>query len=54
MNISKTDYNRIVSLLTKASEIIREHCLNSVERDKARQCLQMAKKLKRKDEREND
>ncbi len=48
MNLCKTDIQLLIRLLDKSAELIDIHCTKPCDKDKARQCRKMSKKLKKK------
>ena len=48
MDICATDIQTLIRLLDKSAELIDKYCKKPCERDKARQCRKMSKKLKKK------
>lgn len=45
MELCKTDIQNIIRLLDKSAELIDKYCKKSCEKDKARLCRKLSKKL---------
>ena len=48
MDVCKTDIQNAIRLLGKSAELIDKHCQKPCDLDKARQCRNLSKKLKKK------
>lgn len=48
MEVCRTDIQNVISLLEKSAELIDKYYKKPCEQDKARQCRNLSKKLKRK------
>ena len=53
MEVCKSDIQNLIRLLGKSAELIDKYCKKPCELDKARQCRNFSKKLKKKMSNEN-